>query len=166
MHTRDLSSIPGSRSSLGELQFSGQLTPVSLPGKFHEQRSLGGCMQSMGSQRLGHHWVCTHAHTCVCMGILSTVPRVLYSNWHYYNKDKGNTRCYEIEDLILSMGWKMSHIANYASSWYLKTGLTAIKHKGKQNTQNIWNRKVNSVLEQKEAPCSYRTYKEKERQEL
>ena len=30
-----------------------QLTPVFLPGKFHEKRILGG-LQSVGSQRVGH----------------------------------------------------------------------------------------------------------------
>ena len=32
-------------------------TPVLLPGKSHGRRSLVGCMQSMGSLRVGHDWV-------------------------------------------------------------------------------------------------------------
>ena len=32
-----------------------QPTPVLLPGKSHGQRSLVGCMQSMGSLRVGHN---------------------------------------------------------------------------------------------------------------
>ena len=31
-----------------------QPTPGFLPGKSHGWRSLGGCMQSMGSLRVGH----------------------------------------------------------------------------------------------------------------
>ena len=31
-----------------------QPAPAFLPGKFHEQRSLAGYIQSMGSQRVGH----------------------------------------------------------------------------------------------------------------
>ena len=31
-------------------------TPVLLPGKSHGWRSLEGCMQSMGSLRVGHDW--------------------------------------------------------------------------------------------------------------
>ena len=92
----------------------------------------------------------THTHTCVCICVFWAQHLESYiSNCHYYDKDKGNTRSYEIaqlEDLILSMGWKMSHIANYASSWYLKTGLTAIKREGKQNMQNLWHRKASTVF--------------------
>ena len=92
----------------------------------------------------------THTHTCVCICVFWAQHLESYiSNCHYYDKDKGNTRSYEIaqlEDLILSMGWKMSHIANYASSWYLKTGLTAIKSDGKQNMQNLWHRKASTVF--------------------
>ena len=32
-------------------------TPVFLPGETHGQRSLEGCIQSTGSQRVGHDWV-------------------------------------------------------------------------------------------------------------
>ena len=51
--------------SFGLIQFSvwrskWQPTPVFLPGKFHEQRSLGSYIQSMGSQRVGHGWVTKH----------------------------------------------------------------------------------------------------------
>ena len=31
-------------------------TPVLLPGKSHGRRNLVGCMQSMGSLRVGHNW--------------------------------------------------------------------------------------------------------------
>ena len=39
-----------------------QSTPVFLPGESHGQRSLVGCIQSMGSQRVRHdsNWRCTH----------------------------------------------------------------------------------------------------------
>ena len=37
-------------------------TPVFLPGEFHGQRSLVGCIQSRGLQRVGHAWV-TNTHT-------------------------------------------------------------------------------------------------------
>ena len=33
-----------------------QPTPVLLPGESHGRRSLVGCMQSMGSLRVGHDW--------------------------------------------------------------------------------------------------------------
>ena len=40
-----------------------QPTPVFLPGEFHGKRSLGGFIQSMGSQRVRHNWVTECAHT-------------------------------------------------------------------------------------------------------
>ena len=40
-----------------------QPTPVVLPGEFHGKRSLGGFIQSMGSQRVRHSWVTERAHT-------------------------------------------------------------------------------------------------------
>ena len=40
-----------------------QPTPVFWPGESHGQRSL--TVQSMGSQRMGQHWVSTHTHTSV-----------------------------------------------------------------------------------------------------
>ena len=51
--------------SFGLIQFSvwrskWQPTPVFLPGKFREQRSLGSYIQSMGSQRVGHGWMTKH----------------------------------------------------------------------------------------------------------
>ena len=36
-----------------------QPTPVFLPGKFHGQRSLGGC--SLWGPRIGHNWACMNA---------------------------------------------------------------------------------------------------------
>ena len=39
-----------------------QPTPVFLPGKSHEQRSLAGYIQSMGSQRVRHDWLSTHTY--------------------------------------------------------------------------------------------------------
>ena len=44
----DMGLIPGSGRSLG----GGHDNPlqVSLPGEFHGQKSLAGCMQSIGSQ--------------------------------------------------------------------------------------------------------------------
>ena len=45
-----LSSIPCQRRQW-------QPTPVLLSGKSHGQRSLVGCMQSMGSRRVGHDWM-------------------------------------------------------------------------------------------------------------
>ena len=48
----DLGSIPGSGRFSWRRKW--QLTPVFLPGKFHGQRSLAGCIQSIGSQRVGH----------------------------------------------------------------------------------------------------------------
>ena len=36
------------------LEKEGQPTPVFLPGKFHEQRSLVRGLQFVGSQRVGH----------------------------------------------------------------------------------------------------------------
>ena len=37
------------------VSFELSTTPVFLPGKSCEQRSLTGYMQSIGSQRVGHH---------------------------------------------------------------------------------------------------------------
>ena len=40
------------------------LTPIFLPGEFHEQRRLVGLWQSMGLQRIRHGWVTNiHTHT-------------------------------------------------------------------------------------------------------
>ena len=33
---------------------------IFFPGEFHGQRSLVGCIQSMGLQRVRHDWACTH----------------------------------------------------------------------------------------------------------
>ena len=38
-----------------------QPTPVFLPGKFHEQRSLTG--YSPCGHRVGHDWACTHSYS-------------------------------------------------------------------------------------------------------
>ena len=47
---RDLGLIPGQEDTLRR---KCQPTPVFLPGEFHEQRSLAGYIQSMGTQRVG-----------------------------------------------------------------------------------------------------------------
>ena len=40
-----------------------QLIPAFLSGKFHEQRSLEGYCQSMGSQRIRYNWALTYKQT-------------------------------------------------------------------------------------------------------
>ena len=41
-----------------------QPTPVFLPGESHGQRSLGWAVESIGLQRVGHHWRdLAHAHS-------------------------------------------------------------------------------------------------------
>ena len=55
----DAGSIPGSGRSPEE---EWQLTPVFLPGEFHEQRSLAG-YSPWGHQKVRHNWETEHAHT-------------------------------------------------------------------------------------------------------
>ena len=50
----DPGSIPGSGRPPWRREW--QPTPVFFPGESHGQRSLMGCIQSMGSQRIGHDW--------------------------------------------------------------------------------------------------------------
>ena len=132
-----------------EMATHSSILPWKIPQRSMEGYSPWGCKES-DTTEYAHTHTHTHTHTCVCIWVFWAQHLESYiSNCHYYDKGKGNTRSYEIaqlEDLILSMGWKMSHIANYASSWYLKTGLTAIKSEGKQNMQNLWHRKASTVF--------------------
>ena len=50
----DLGSIPGSGRSPWRRKWPP--TPVLLPGKSHGWKSVGGYVQSTGSQRVGHDW--------------------------------------------------------------------------------------------------------------
>ena len=54
-----------------------QPTPVFLVGKFPGQRNLV-VLQSMGSQRTGHDWVCTHIHTHTHTGHQTMVYWILF----------------------------------------------------------------------------------------
>ena len=50
---------PGSIPGLGRYPGDGNGNPLQciLPGEFHGQRSLGGYIEFMGSQRVGHDWL-------------------------------------------------------------------------------------------------------------
>ena len=70
-NARDVGSIPGSERSPGKWQ----PTPVFLPGKFHEQRSLVG----YGPQ--GHEGSDTDEHACTAQWFL--VMATLIITWGF-----------------------------------------------------------------------------------
>ena len=72
----DLSSVPG----LGRPPREGHGNPLqySCLEKLHGQKSLMGCMQSVGSHRVGHDWVTKHSTRNALMS-WALVPYWLYA---------------------------------------------------------------------------------------
>ena len=138
-----------------------QLTPVFLPGKFHKQRSMEGYSPwgRKESDTTEYAHTHTHTHTRVCVWVFwAQHLESCISNCHYYDKDKGNARCYEIaqlEDLILSMGWKMSH-SKLCFKLISENWIDSNQNwREPEHAKSLTQEGEHSILEQKEVLCSF-----------
>ena len=162
MHTRDPSSIPGSRRSLGEgngnsIQYS-CLENSTNRGAW--RAIVHGVAKSQTPLSM-HTRTHTHTHTrvCVCVWVFwAQHLESCVSNCHYYDKDKGNARCYEtaqLEDLILSMGWKMSH-SKLCFKLISENWIDSNQNwREPEHAKSLTQEGEHSNLEQKEVPSSY-----------